>query len=300
MQTSRLFEIIYLLLNNKSMTAKELAERFGTSTRTIYRDVDVLSLAGIPIYTEKGRNGGISLLPDFVLNKSILSEQEQNEILTALQSISLVGDGEAGQVLRRLSSIFNKTVTNWLEVDFTDWSFGNGRVFDGFKTAILERRIAEFDYYGTNGEKTHRRVEPVQLWFKSKAWYLKGFCLTRQDMRLFKLARVRKLMVTDENFDRRDLMLIKPNPGTESHHKPDITMRLHIAHEMAYRVHDEFDETMVEKQPDGSYIVTVTWPEDNWVYGFVLSFGEHIKVLEPEYLRQIIKEKAQKILDMNN
>jgi len=100
MQSSRLFEIIYLLLNKKSMTAKELAERFDVSTRTIYRDVDVLSLAGIPVYTEKGKNGGISLLPDYVLNKSILSESEQEEILSALQSLSCIGNDDEGQVLR--------------------------------------------------------------------------------------------------------------------------------------------------------------------------------------------------------
>ena len=278
------------------MTAKELAERFGVSTRTIYRDVDTLSLAGIPVYTEKGKRGGISLLPDYVLNKSILSEQEQNEILSALQGLSHVTDGEAGQVLKRLSSIFNKTAINWLEVDFSDWSFGNGYVFDCFKAAILERRIAEFDYYSAYGELTQRRVEPIQLWFKSRAWYLKGFCLTRQDIRLFKLARVRDLVVTDETFGKRDLLANPPNPGPESRHKPDVTLKLRIAPEMTFRVYEEFSDCMVEKQPDGSHIVTVTWPEDNWVYGFVLSFGEYIEVLEPEHMRGTIKEKTQRIL----
>ena len=296
MQSSRLFEIIYILLNNKSMTAKELAQRFNVSTRTIYRDVDILSLAGIPIYTEKGRNGGISLLPEFVFNKSLLSEREQNEILTALQSLSLVGDGEAGQVLKRLSAIFNKTVTNWLEVDFTNWSFSNEDLYEGFKTAILEGRIAQFDYYSAYGEKTLRRIEPIQLWFKSRAWYIKGFCLARQDIRLFKLARVSNLNITAETFEKRDLLAIRPNPGPDSHHRPDITMRLKIAPEMAYRVYDEFTQDMAEKQLDGSYIVTVSWPEDNWVYGFVLSFGEYIEVLEPEHVRGTIKEKAQRIL----
>ena len=175
MQMNRLFEIIYILLNKKIATAKELAEHFGVSQRTIYRDVDTLSLAGIPVYTEKGKGGGISLLPDYVLNKSILSEQEQNEILSALQGLSSVKTAETDQVLKKLSAIFNKNTIRWLEVDFSDWSYSNGKTFNDFKTAILERRIAEFDYFSTYGEKTHRRVEPIQLWFKSKAWYIKGF-----------------------------------------------------------------------------------------------------------------------------
>ena len=293
MQTSRLFEIIYLLLNNKSMTAKTLAERFGVSTRTIYRDVDTLSLAGIPIYTEKGKNGGIRLMSNFVLNKTLLNEQEQNEILAALQSLSLVGDGEAKHVLERLSGIFNKTVTNWLEVDFSDWSFSDA--FDKLKVAILDKRIIEFDYFSSYGEKTHRRVEPIQLWFKSRAWYFKGFCLLRQDMRLFKLARVSDLVVTDELFDKRDLLATSPSSEEEPNHRPDVTLRLRIAPEMTYRVYEEFCEDIVEVRQDGSFIVTVTWPEDNWVYGFLLSFGEHIEILAPEHMRQIIGNKARKI-----
>jgi len=277
------------------MTAKELAERFNVSTRTIYRDVDVLSLAGIPVYTEKGKNGGISLMPDYVLNKSILSEGEQDEILNALKSQSLIGDGEAGQVLRRLSAIFNKTAANWLEVDFSGWNYNNEDVFGGFKTAILESRITKFDYYSAYGELTHRQVEPLQLWFKSKAWYLKGFCLTKQDVRMFKLIRANNLVVTNETFGERDLLATQPNPCPESRHKPDVCLRLHIAPEMAYRVYDELDWSAVEKQPDGSYIATVTWPEDNWVYGFILSLGEYVEVLEPEYIKEIIKTKAEKI-----
>jgi len=294
MQMNRLFEIVYVLLQEKSITAKTLAERFDVSQRTIYRDIDTLSLAGIPVYTEKGKNGGISLLPDFVLSKSILSEQEQNEILSALQGLSNVKTAETSQVLRKLSTIFNKTAANWLEVDFTDWGYMNGRFFNDFKTAILEHRIVEFDYYSTYGEKTCRRVEPIQLWFKSKAWYIKGFCLTRQDMRLFKLTRVKNLILTNESFTERDLLAIRPTAGRDEHQKHDVTLKLKIEPEMTYRVYDEFDEDNVEKQPDGSFIVTVTWPEDDWVYGTILSYGEYIEVIEPEHIKEIIKNKMLK------
>ena len=289
MQTNRLFEIVYILLNRKLTTAKELAERFGVSQRTIYRDVDILSLAGIPIYTEKGKGGGISLLQDFVLNKSILSETEQNEILSALQGLSSIKTAETDYVLKKLSAVFNRSTVRWLEVDFTEWGYQNSDAFCNLKTAILERRIAEFDYYSAFGEKTRRRVEPVQLWFKSKAWYLKGFCLLRQDMRLFKLSRIRDISVTHEIFSERDLLVTLPNPGPDGHQKDDVTLTFKIAPEMTHRVLDEFGEA--EKQPDGSFIVTVTWPEDEWVYGTILSYGEYIEVLEPEHIREITKNK---------
>ena len=291
MQSTRLFEIIYILLNKKTTTAKELAQRFGVSTRTIYRDVDTLSLAGIPIYTEKGKHGGISLLPNYVLNKSLLSEAEQEEILSALNSLSLIGDNEAGQVLRRLSDIFHKTATNWLEVNFNGYDCED--IFGNFKTAIIERRIAEFDYFSSYSELTHRRVEPIKLYFMSKAWYLKGYCLEKQDIRLFKLVRVSNIKVTEETFPQRDEQTTLQSTSPDK--RPYVTLRLSIAPEMAYRVYDEFSEDMVECQPDNSFIVTVTWPEDNWVYGFILSFGEYIDVLAPQRIKDIIRDKAKKI-----
>jgi len=294
MQVNRLFEIIYILLNKESVTAKELAEKFNVSTRTIYRDVDNLSLAGIPVYTEKGKGGGIFLLPDFVLNKSILSEREQNEILTALHSLSHVMTDETKDVLNRLSTIFNRTATSWLDVDFSDWSYCND-FFNDFKIGILERRIVAFEYFNTYGEKSERRVEPMQLWFKSKAWYIKAYCLNKKGMRLFKLTRVKNLILTDETFPVRDL-LAEPPPQPNNRENRDITLRMRIAPELTYRVFDEFDEEDIKRQSDGSFIVTITWPEDNWVYGYVLSYGEYGEVLEPEHLREIIKTKTHKML----
>jgi len=284
-------------LNKENVTAKELATQFGVSTRTIRRDVDTLSLAGIPIYTRKGKSGGISLLPDFVLNKSILSESEQNEILTALHGLVHVKAGEAQGVLNRLSTIFNKTAVNWLDVDFSDWEGSND--FNDFKIAILERRIAQFDYYNSYGQKTFRCVEPIQLLFKHKSWYLKAFCLTKQGMRLYKLTRVNNLIVTDENFPVRDLLSAEPDSDAQTTHtpeRPDITFKLRISPEMAYRVYDDFTDDAIEKQPDDSFIVTKTFPEDNWVYSYILSYGEHAQVLEPEHLREIIIANAQNIL----
>jgi predicted DNA-binding transcriptional regulator YafY len=113
-------------------------------------------------------------------------------------------------------------------------------------------------------------------------------------MRLFKLTRVKKLMLTDKHFTERDLLAIRVAAKPDEHQKHDVTLKYRIEPEMAYRVYDEFDEDFVEKQPDGSFIVSVTWPEDDWVYGTILSYGEYIEVLEPEHIREIIKNKTLK------
>ena len=297
MQVNRLFEIVYILLGRRSVTARELAERFGVSARTIYRDIDVLSLSGIPVYTEQGKNGGISLLADYVLDKSILSETEQTEILSALQGLSSVQTADSAQVLQKLSAVFNKSAANWLEVDFSDWGYENGEVFHACKTAILERRVLAFAYDSTYGERTAREVEPVQLWFKSRAWYLKAFCRTRNDMRLFKLTRVRDARVREEQFAPRDLLALPAPAEPARPHKPDVTIRLRIAPALAYRVYDEHAGHM-EEQPDGSFLVTVTWPEDEWVYGTLLSYGAGAEVLSPPHIRAILRERAQEMVDM--
>jgi predicted DNA-binding transcriptional regulator YafY len=288
-------EIVYILLEKKLVTAKQLAEQFGVSQRTIYRDIDTLGLAGIPIYTEQGKGGGISLMPEFVLDKSILSEQEQYKILSALQALSGIESVETDQVLTKLSALFKKSASNWLQVDFSGWNSASSDFFTIFKTAILERKIVEFDYYSSYNEKTRRRIEPVQLWFKEKAWYIYGFCLKRQDVRVFKLVRIKNLTITNKQFSARALPSVYENSGAEKERNPDITLKLRIAAEMTHRVLDEFREDMIKRQADGSFIVSVTWQEDQWVYGFLLSFGEYIEVLEPKHVQKILKSIAQKI-----
>jgi len=295
MQANRLFEILYLLLNKKRVTAKELAERFEVSTRTIYRDIDTISSAGIPIYTEKGRDGGISLLPDFTLSKSLLNEKEQQEILAALLGLTKIHATETDAVLQKLSAVFNKSATDWLEVDFSNWDFNNGDLFENLKNAILDQQIIEFEYFSSYSERSYRQVEPIQLWFKSKAWYLKAFCLTRQSMRLFKLTRMKNVSRTETKFEHRgvDHLISEEQPSEEK--VKNIQLVLKIAPELGFRVLDDFSLDEFEEQEDGSFLISVIWPEGNWLYYTILSYGEHAQIIEPEHVRNIVKEKAKKI-----
>ncbi len=121
MQESRLFKIVYHLLDQGQATAPELAEKFEVSVRTIYRDMDALSAAGIPIYAESGRYGGIYLMSGFVLDRVVLSEKEKQEILTALQSLNVTKNTSGSQTLQKLSAMFQLHTEDWLEVDFSRW-----------------------------------------------------------------------------------------------------------------------------------------------------------------------------------
>lgn len=286
MQIGRLFEIIYLLINKKKMTARELAEHFEVSKRTILRDIDVLTAAGIPIYTEQGKGGGISIMDSFLLNKAVLSEDDKNQILFALEILSATNTVDANRVLRKLQSLFDSRNINWIEVDFSRWGSGgsNKHKFEVLKNAILGKCAITFRYVSSYGEESERLVHPLKLVFKSKAWYLQGFCTGKQDYRIFKINRILNLNMTKECFDENSY---SPPPIEDSQNKPDslITLTIDLSPHVAYRAYDEFDEGCIEKCDNGWIRVTAKLPEDNWLYGFLRSLGKDVCIISPEHLR---------------
>ncbi len=300
MRTNRLFQIIYILLKKGTVTAGELAKYFEVSQRTIYRDIDILSLAGVPVYTSKGKGGGISLLQDFVLDKSLLSDAEQNDILSALYGFASVGSADAAPVLNKLSAFFSKNAVPWLDVDFSDWGDSNRDLFGALKTAILKKQIVVFDYYNTRGEKSRREVEPVQIRFKDRAWYMYGYCLQKEDYRIFKLTRMQNFIVTCKTFISRPLALKEPAAENKMGKNKVDCIEMQFAPEAAYRLYDTFDASQVKRQEDGSFFVSVSWPLDDWVWGFILSFGGAVEVLHPAPLRTLIREKAAEIVEKYN
>lgn len=298
MRTNRLFQIIYILLKKGTVTAEELARYFEVSQRTIYRDIDILSVAGVPVYTKKGKGGGISLLQDFVLDKSLLSDAEQNDILSALYGFASIGFGDSAPVLHKLSTFFSKKAVPWLDVDFSDWGDSNLDFFDALKTAILKRRIVAFDYYNSCGEKSRRKVEPVQIRFKDRAWYMYGYCLCKEDYRIFKLTRIQNFTVTDTTFAGQHQGLGESTADNEKTGMvSDCCIEMRFAPQAAYRLYDTFDISQIHLQEDGGFLVSVTWPLDDWVWGFILSFGGMVEVLQPAALRTLIQEKAAEIVD---
>lgn len=292
MQISRLFEIVYLLLERGTVTASELAERFEVSPRTVYRDIGKLGEAGVPVLATRGRQGGISLMENFSLDRSLLTAEEQDEILFALQSMKATSAADCEGLLTRLGGLFRRERTDWIEVDFSDWG-GDGAQkgrFGLIRRGILERRVLRFIYYGSSGDKSERSVEPVKLLFKS-AWYLLAYCRKRKEFRLFKIRRMDSLVLTEERFVRRPPAEREAASGPET----EVRLRLRFSPRAAFRVYDEFRPDGIEKREDGSFLVSAAFPENGWVYGYLLSFGEDVEVLSPERIRDILLSKAEKI-----
>ena len=294
MRESRLFQILYILLEKGAATAKELAEKLEVSPRTVYRDIDALSQAGVPVYAEPGRSGGIRLLGDFVLDKALFSPAERHELLSALQSLSALESGSP--TFSKLSALFGPPPESWLEVDFSRWGnkLEDNKKFETLKSAILCHQRLKIAYAAASGQITTRIVLPLKLSYKSKSWYLHAFCTERQSPRLFKLTRILDYTLLPQHFSPP---LSSPLP--ESSPSPSTRFRFLFPSEMAYRVYDEFAADEMSLQPNGDYLVTVEMPDDSWVLSFLLSCCGHVQVLEPCRLRNLLAETAQKIYLQN-
>ena len=296
MKINRLIEIITLLLNRETVTAKELAGRFGVSARTIYRDIDALSSAGVPVYMSKGSGGGISLLEDYTLNKTMLSKSESEGLLLALKAMGATSYPEADAILNKIGSIFkNSQAHDWIEVDFEGWSckVNEQNKFSKIRDAIIHSQVIGFDYVNGNGDTSSRFAEPVKLIFNAYTWYLIAYCLLRNSHRMFRLSRIKNVQVTDRVFTKREVQ----EHETQAAHAPLVELKLRCDKKVLNRLYDTFDGQFISKNDDGSFDLNVSIPEEEWVYGYILSFGSYAKVLEPEHIREIIKARAKEILE---
>lgn len=296
MQIHRLFEIVYLLIERRTMTAKQLAERLEVSTRTILRDIDVLSSAGIPLYSSRGRGGGISLLDGYVLSKAFFSESEQTGILAALQQLSATQYPDTQPVLDKLRGIFVKQTADWLEVDFTHWGSGikDRQKLSVIQGALLNKQALRFTYSSARGETAERLVYPLKLCFKGMSWYISAYCTQREEYRTFKLSRMQNAELAEEYFG--DLDLQAPPLHIEPSSDSPVTLELLFHPHQAHRVYDEFSPEQIARRDDGYFRVTVSMPDGEWLHHYMLTFGADLEVLSPPELRKKLAEIAGAVL----
>lgn len=296
MKGNRLFEIIYILLDKKNVKAKELAEHFEVSQRTIYRDIEDLSQAGVPIYMTKGKGGGISLLSDFILNKAVLSQEEKKEILTAIQGINAVNQNEFSGALSKLNSFLGGNNENWIEVDFSNWDKNNdlGDKFTNIKNSIINKNILSFEYYNSRGELDKRSVEPLKLVFKGQGWYLYAYCRRKEDNRFFKLTRMNNITILDEKFSRSapNKVFLEMDIGYSNEL---VHLKIKVNKKLGFRVYDEFQSFSLDD--NGDFVINLDFPLCDWLYGYLMSFGDNIEVLEPLHIREEMKKRLTAALN---
>jgi len=305
MKLDRLLSILVLLLRKDRVQAKELAEKFEVSTRTILRDIDAINLAGIPVVTYQGVNGGIGIAEGYRLDRSILTSDEMVSVITSLKGMArLIPESQHEVLLEKLKNILNlsqlkqlEAKTKQLVIDPSPWHRIEqiNEKLAVIKKAIEDKKEVRFGYIDPDGNETERRVEPYFLLLKGQNWYLYAFCHLRQDFRLFKLTRISKLQVLDLSFNPRTISEEQTFFDQEWPAAGElVALELVFAKEMKTIVADWFGEETVEDE-DGRILVRTMLPENNWLYGFILSFGSGIEVVNPPHIRSMIAKIAREI-----
>ncbi len=304
MKIDRLVSIIMVLLDQKRMGAQELADMFEVSPRTIYRDIDAINIAGIPIRSISGVGGGFEIMPEYKIDKKVFSADDLSAILVGLSGLSnMVRGDELVNALAKVKSFIPaekakdiEIKTSQICIDLSPW-MGNPNIqpyLETIKAALQNCKLLSFGYTAHHGNKTVRTVEPYQLVLKSSHWYFYGYCYTRNDYRLFRLSRMSDLQMRQKTFIPRDYQ--KPILDFEeilTAMQTEIKIRIHksiLDRVLEYCTYNHF-------MPDGDehYVVDFPFIENEYYYDILLGFGGKCECVEPPHIR---KEMKRRIYDI--
>jgi predicted DNA-binding transcriptional regulator YafY len=304
MRIDRMLTIIVMLLNRDRVTARELADKFEISVRTVYRDIEAINLAGIPVISYLGNDGGFGIMENYKIDRQLLTLSNMFTILSALKGVNTgLKDIELESAIEKISSLVPKEKSGEMElrfqqlvIDINPWGYSNKlkNILKTIQRSINSSSLLKIKYSNTRGEYSVRIIEPMTLILNGYIWYLFAFCKKRSDYRVFKLTRIKSINVSKQNFIRRDASY-KDYIRQDNESDAVVHLILKFSSKIRSRVEEYFDEEQIDIRKNGDIIVRVSYPEDEWVYSSILSYGEYVEVLEPPHIRKIILEKAKKI-----
>ncbi|WP_158289262.1 helix-turn-helix transcriptional regulator [Paenibacillus flagellatus] len=307
MRLERLLAILMLLINRKRISAAELADKMEVSVRTIYRDIDTLCQAGFPLVSFPGVNGGFAVMDGYKLERNALTFDEIASVLSALKGMTKVLDDEKlDATLEKYAGLLTdrekETARFWEErlvIDTNPWGADGAvkRKVALIREALQNDTVIRFAYTTANGASAVREVEPMTLLLQGITWYVYGYCLLRGDFRLFRLSRLSQLERTDRRFVRREHPPMSEADWDRLWHTnaTTVTFTLRFRPEARMRAEEVFGVDKVAADADGAVTVTETYPEDEWLYGFLLGLGDKVEVVEPARLRGLIRDRARAI-----
>ena len=304
MKIDRLLGITMYLLNRDIVSAKELAEKFEVSVRTIVRDIESLSIAGIPISSSTGAFGGYEILDTFKLNKQMTTVDDYLFIITALKGLCSAYDNKKinATLEKMLATGYYKDYEQRIFIDFSVVNEGNNipEYVREIEEMIRTKIIIKFNYTNSAGIKNHRIVEPLALNYRWHAWYLLAFCLYKNDYRFFKLNRLTDLIVTDESTTHEhgnisDLLEQQWNNDT----RRCFDVKLLCKKDAKTAILEYIRGEIVEELKNGDFIISTNYIENErmW-FSLLLGFGNMVKVLEPPEIINMLKEKSLEIQNL--
>lgn len=296
MKLDRLIGILSILLQQDKITAPELADKFEVSVRTILRDIDDISKAGIPIVTSQGQGGGISIMDGYKIDRTLLSSSEMTAIFAGLKSLdSVSGTNRYRQLMDKLSVSDTINADNHIIIDLATWDKNAvSSKIELIKLAIEQSKMITYKYYSP--ERTEqRRIEPYRLVFQWSSWYVWGFCIKRQDYRMFKLTRMTELKCTDETFVQREI----PEYSCDKlrHTRGEISATVKFDKSVKWRIVDEFDTENFTEDNEGNIILNFTWSDKPSFYSYILGYRECAEIISPPEFREEFAELLKNISD---
>lgn len=307
MKIDRLLAMTILLLNRERISAKELAERFEVSTKTIYRDMETLNQSGIPIVAHQGTSGGFEIMEQYTIARQFLNLNEIKTMVSVVKGInSVVDDRMFGTLLEKVKALLHKADTIHADqshtriiFDFNPWGQSPAArdKVNTLRQAIEETRKVRIQYMNMNGTESERVIEPSALILKGYVWYLHSYCTLRKDWRVFRLSRILDLQMLMEHGVRREKpSLDRYEWDTEWSKDTKQEVVLTFQREVRHRIVDSFDPESVTVLEDATIQVREEFAEDEWFYGMLLSYGDHVKVEQPACVAEELVRRAQRII----
>lgn len=287
MKIERLIGIIMLLLQRELVSAAEMATMFEVTKRTIYRDVDTLSMANIPIYTMPGVKGGIGIMPTYKVDKKLLTVEDLTAIITGLSGFEqLLSSADIKKTLQKMKNMLgheNELPASSISLDFSNLAMKQefNENVERLHLAIKKQQFVALTYIDRDGNQTIRRVEPYHLLFRNRSWYLQGYSLERQDFRTFKLSRVIELEVAAETFEARPFILKPFRAATTTTPFQMKEASLIIDKIAREQIALRFGVTTIEPLDESYFSAKVTLPNHEVGYRFLLNLGIHVTVRKP-------------------
>jgi predicted DNA-binding transcriptional regulator YafY len=309
MKNERLMAMIDCLLRDGRSTAESLASRFEVSVRTIYRDIDSLCMAGVPVVAESGSGGGYRIDPAYRVDRSFLSKDEIADLSALLRGMpEALKDGHIERSLGKISSLGPRgreapaagtPLPPAFIASLSPWGAPgpDPESVIALRRAIADRAVVSFEYVDGEGRGSRRTVEPFTLVIGGAVWYLHAFCRLRSEWRLFKLSRIRSLKAGLERFDPC-ARLPAPHPF-QDWNESLITVSLAVEPRLASVVEDAMPGSAAGSFDDGSTLFVFEYPDGEWLVKLLLSFGPGIRILGPARLRSAFQSAARAMADAN-
>lgn len=293
MKLDRLLAITIELMTKKRVTATELAVRFEVSVRTIYRDVELINQAGIPVVSFTGADGGFELMEGFFLTKQHFSVKDFSVIYNLLKSTEGAIGGKYTTLVQKLGSLQPALLNGGSDESII---FNLSTVEDEKATihplseAIQQNRVTTFLYRSASGTVSERRVEPLRLFWERGAWYLQAICLSRQANRIFRLSRMTAIEVTD--------VIFRPRKDQTSQEEETQDFEGTLAHlrfdpSVGLRVLEQFPG---ECTHHGTYIdLHKVFYKRDYAISVVLSYGAKVEIISPDDLKEDVLKEIKEI-----